>query len=149
DNLSAWIEPQLPPAGVKYRDPKTGFSQDAAVMDWRLDLSSGAPIYVGEPEDTADADWPDMPRALPGHPGSLLVDRFLAGPNSNRPVILFNPANGRPAFPLLRAHIGDRPPFAPNGHSGAPYLGERGDQQATSAVDPWANRPDGICPASA
>ncbi len=27
---------------------------------------------------------------------------------------------------MLRPHIGKRPPFSPNGHSGAPYLGESG-----------------------
>jgi manganese oxidase len=155
DNLKDWVEPQLPPQGVKARDPKTGFSQDASVMDWKLDTSTGKPIYVGEKEDKSD--WPDLPRipklVAQGHPGSLIVDRFLPGANSDRPVILFNPTNGRPAFPLLRAHIGDRPPFAPNGHSGSPYLGEIGnkapDPNAPGGVDPWANRPDGICPSSA
>ena len=45
----------------------------------------------------------------------------------DRPEILFNPTNGRPAFPLLRPQIGKRNPFSPNGHSGAPWLGETGD----------------------
>lgn len=153
-NLKNWIEPQLPPRGVKKRDARTGFSQDASVMDWRIDTSTGKPVYVGEKEDRSD--WPNLPRipALgPDHPGSLIVDRFLEGPNGDRPVILFNPSNGRPAYPLLRPHIGDRPPFAPNGHSGAPYLGEKGDQapdpNAPGGVDPWANRSDGICPSGA
>jgi hypothetical protein len=60
---------------------------------------------------------------------------------------------------MLRPHVGKRPPFAPNGHSGAPYLGEYGNQPpvatlpigttSTRGIDPWANRNDGICPAGA
>jgi FtsP/CotA-like multicopper oxidase with cupredoxin domain len=147
-NLAQWVEPQLPPAGVKFRDPKTGFSQDASVMDWVIDTSTGQPVYLGEKEDTSN--WPDLPRIIQGHPGSLAVDQFLTS-DSTRPEILFDPVNGRPAFPLLRPHIGDRPPFSPNGHSGAPWLGELGDQASTTPAgvpDPWANRADGICPST-
>jgi hypothetical protein len=53
-----------------------------------------------------------------------------------RPDILFNPKSGRYTWPLLRPHAGQRPPFSPNGHTGAPWLGEN-----TSA-----GRPDGLCP---
>ena len=71
----------------------------------------------------------------PGHPAALIVDQAVQstylldgspvtfsadGYVGNRPKLLFNPTNGRPAFPLLRPHIGKRPPFSPNGHSGAP-----------------------------
>lgn len=54
----------------------------------------------------------------------------------------------RVAWPLLRPHIGLRPPFSPNGHSGAPWLGENIGQSATAPVDPYANRPDALCPSS-
>jgi len=46
--------------------------------------------------------------------------------------------NGRVAWPLLRPHLGKRPPFSGNGHSGAPWLGEDGS----------ATRPDGLCPSN-
>lgn len=134
--LDDWIRPQLPPQGVRRS------SQDAAVWDWGVDRSDPT-RYLGEPEDTRT--WPDYYNAVSGHPSALPGDRFVG----DRPVLLFNPRNGRPAYPLLRPHLGMRPPFAPNGHSGAPYLGEWGDQapRAGTSIDPWANRPDGICPA--
>ena len=52
---------------------------------------------------------------------------------------MFDPSNGRYAWPLLQPHLGQRPPFSPNGHSGAPWLGPN----VTST------RPDGLCPANA
>src|SRR4051812_8509124 len=138
DNIDDWIRPQLPPQGVPNGD------QDGQVMDWTRDAS----LYLGEPEEKES--WPDLAQGdgiheLPGHPGLYPVDTPVG--SQDRPKILFNPTNGRPAFPLLRTHVGRRMPFAPNGHSGAPYLGETADQGKTKAIDPWANRADGICPA--
>ena len=181
-NLDAWIRPQLPPQGVTHdinlatRDTA---DQDASVWDWAVDNASG--LYLGEPDRAstvelggASVPWPDFANVVPGHPAALMVDQAVqstyqlngsrvsfdaGGYVGNRPKLLFNPTNGRPAWPLLRPHIGKRPPFSPNGHSGAPYLGEFGGQAAkpvlpvgtTSSlpIDPWANRPDGICPSGA
>jgi hypothetical protein len=110
--LEDFVEAQLPPQGVPID------SEDATVWDWlRVDTSAG-PLYLGEPEDTAV--WANFRSDTPGE----------------RPEILFNPENGRYAWPLLRPHLGQRPPFSPNGHSGAPWLGENGS----------ALRPDGLCP---
>jgi hypothetical protein len=139
-NLDQWIDPQLPPKGTRLD------SQDASVWNWTKDGNT----YLGEPEDKTP--YPDYTDALDrekvaGHP-SLMAGDTPVGPE-DRPQILFNPVNGRPAFPLLRPHLGMRPPFSGNGHSGAPYLGETGDQPKTADVDPWANRADGICPAGA
>lgn len=110
--LEDWVEAQLPPQGVRIDD------QDATVWDWVKIGSPKGSLYLGEPEDTRV--WPNFSSPTPGQ----------------RPEILFNPANGRYAWPLLRPHLGKRPPFSPNGHTGAPWLGEVG-----SAV-----RPDGLCP---
>ncbi|MDX6552598.1 MAG: hypothetical protein QOH74_1086, partial [Gaiellales bacterium] len=67
-----------------------------------------------------------------------------------RPVIKFDPVNGRIAFPLMRTHVGKRPPFSPNGHSGAPWLGETSGVAATGTKpSPWAGRNDGLCPSAA
>jgi manganese oxidase len=129
-NLDSWIRPQLPPQGA------SAGSQDATVWDW----TRQGDVYLGEPEQTTP--WVNDYRVVPGHPSALAVDQFVG----NRPKILFNPANGRPAYPLLRPHLGKRPPFSPNGHSGAPWLGERGDVAGTGV---WAGRKDGICPAGA
>jgi len=140
-NLSQWIDPQLPPKGVRLDD------QDATVWDWSKDGDT----YLGEPEDKGP--WVDLTNdqdreRVSGHPGLMPGDTAV-GPQ-DRPKILFNPVNGRPAFPLLRPHIGKRPPFSGNGHSGAPYLGENGNAPVTTPAgvpDPWAGRNDGICPA--
>jgi hypothetical protein len=96
-------------------------NEDSTVLDWRT--AAGDPtLYLGEPEDT-DAAWPNHPNVVPGHPSALPGDTFVG----NRPKLLFNPTNGRPAYPLLRPHIGKRPPFSPQRHSGAPWLGEHDD----------------------
>jgi hypothetical protein len=152
-NLDDWIRAQLPTQGKRLGD------QDGSVWDWQRADASGAPsdagtLYLGEPEDkTPWVEYTnDQDRAIDrnvAHP-SLLPGDVVAGPE-DRPKILFNPTNGRPAFPLLRPHLGKRPPFSPNGHSGAPYLGEMQDAAKTTpdgVPDPWAGRQDGLCPAT-
>ena len=137
-NLDSWVKPQLPPAGVRTDD------MDATVWDRSVDNSNPtAPVYLGEPED--QTNWPDYNNFLPGHPTAYRGDTYVG----NRPAILFDPDNGRPAFPLMRPHVGKRVPFSPNGHSGAPYLGENGDQPMGTTLNTWENRPDGLCPSGA
>jgi FtsP/CotA-like multicopper oxidase with cupredoxin domain len=169
ENLDAWIRPQLPTQGVTHDinlATKDTADQDASVWDWAVDPASG--LYLGEPDRTynipsgpfAGQPWFDYANVVPGHPSALIVDQQITargidfssgGYIGDRPKMLFNPVNGRPAWPLLRPHIGKRPPFAPNGHSGAPYLGEYGGAvpDPTVSIDPWANRADAICPAGA
>lgn len=113
DNLGAWVEAQLPPRGVPGED-------DASVWDWAVVEGAEGPLYYGEPEDTLA--WPNYQSASPG----------------NRTPILFDPLNGRLAWPHLSPHFGQRPPFAP-GHGPAPYLSPQVD----------ARHPDGLCPAGA
>jgi FtsP/CotA-like multicopper oxidase with cupredoxin domain len=110
--LEDWIEAQLPPPGPR------ADAADATVWDW---TKTDGPLYLGEPEDTQS--WPNFKSDKPGE----------------RPPILFNPTNGRYAWPLLRPHLGMRPPFPGAGHTGAPWLGE----------DATAARADGLCPAGA
>ncbi|MBI5944062.1 MAG: IPT/TIG domain-containing protein [Chloroflexi bacterium] len=177
ENLDAWIRPQLPPQGVTHDiNVVTGDTadQDASVWDWTVD--SGTGLYLGEPDSLYTIQtgpllgqpWPDYANVVPGRPTALIVDQQITAQGINfdaggyigdRPKILFNPNTGRPAWPMLRPHIGKRPPFAPNGHSGAPYLGETGSaapnpvipfgSTSTQPIDPWANRSDAICPAAA
>jgi manganese oxidase len=164
-NLAQWISPQLPPQGVRSTDPLNPDVRalDRSVMDWTVDNSNPAgPVYLGEPEDrgvNVSAAFPgtfpnlgrtdDPPsRFPPGHPGLLPGDIPVTILATTRPAILFNPTTGRPAFPLLRPQIGLGAPYPPNGHSGAPTVGERADKPA-SGVDPYAGRPDGICPGGA
>ncbi len=134
DNLDSWIRPQLPPQGKKNN------TQDAAVLDWKIDATNPTkPVYLNEPEDTTV--WPNNKNVIPGHPTGERGDVFVG----NRPKILFDPLNGRPAFPLLRTHVGVRPPFSGNGHSGAPWLGERADddtgRRRPGALDGAPGRP--------
>src|SRR4051794_13629354 len=136
-NLDAWIRPQLPPSGV----PRDG--QDPNVWDWKIAGTSAAPLYLGAPGDPTV--FPDSVQVIPGQPNLLAVDAgHLVG---DRPAVLFDPNNGRPAYPMLRANIGKRPPFTAVGHSGSPYLGNNAAQAATSSTDPFAKRTDGLCPA--
>jgi FtsP/CotA-like multicopper oxidase with cupredoxin domain len=114
-SLESLVESQLPPQGVRLNP------QDATVWDYVKSGTADAPVYLGEPEDTTS--WPDYTSPTPGQ----------------RPQIMFNPVNGRYTWPLFRPHLGMRPPFSPNGHSGAPWLGP-----TTSST-----RPDGLCPAGA
>lgn len=114
-SLESWVEGQLPPKGAR------STWDDATVWDWAKEGTASAPVYKGEPDDTRT--WANYASASPGA----------------RPEIGFNPVNGRYAWPLLRPHLATRPPFAPNGHGGAPGLG------ATAS----ATRPDGLCPAGA
>lgn len=105
----------LPPAGV----PTPG---DASVWDW----TEVEGRIVGEPEDH---------RSWPGHAGVA---------DARRPSVLFDPRTGRPAYPLLRPHLGKRPPFAP-GHGPAPHLDvPRADG---TLPPPGADGPTSLCPA--
>jgi manganese oxidase len=135
-SLDDWIRPQLPPSGVP-RD-----SQDATVWNWRVAGTAAAPRYLGAPADPTIV--PGSPQVVPGQPNLFAVD--VGHIEAGRPAILFNPLNGRPAYPMLRPNIGKRPPFTGGGHGGAPWLGANAAQPAKSSADPWAQRSDGLCP---
>jgi hypothetical protein len=143
-NLDSWIRPQLPPPGVP-RD-----SQDATVWNWQVSGTPDAPRYLGAPADPTVA--PGSPQVVSGQPNLFAVDvghiyDSLDNPAAaKRPAILFNPRNGRPAYPLFRPNIGTRPPFTGSGHGGAPWLGANAAQVAKTSADPWAGRSDGLCP---
>ncbi|HUQ64349.1 MAG TPA: hypothetical protein VM121_11390, partial [Acidimicrobiales bacterium] len=104
EDLHRWVEAQLPPPGV----PK---GYDASVFDWQRDGER----YLGEPETTDS--WANYTPRAPG----------------TRRAILFDPATGKPAYPMLQPHLAKRPPFAPD-HGPAPYL------------DPFQSGPDPPAP---
>ena len=128
------------------------------MWNWTVDHSPTRPsrVYLGEPEDKGP--WPDLNGWDPktgtnrnsAHPGLLAGDTFVRCRRRRRPEIRFNPADGRPAFPLLRPHVGQRAPQSPNGHTGTPFLGADGRRAHGSTPggvpDPYAGRPDGLCP---
>lgn len=109
------VDEQLPPRGQR-----KGY--DAAVWDWAVEDGHA----VGEPED--QSLWPGRPDGAP-RPG--------------RPAILFDPRDGRLAYPHLRPHFGARPPFAPN-HGPAPFLDPTKNGRAPPA--PGASGRDSLCP---
>jgi FtsP/CotA-like multicopper oxidase with cupredoxin domain len=135
-NIDEWVRAQLPPQGI----PRDG--QDATVWDWKVVGSDVAPLFLGAPADPTV--YPDSAMRVAGQPNLQPLD--LGRIVENRPAILFNPRTGRPAYPLLRTHIGKRPPFTGSGHGGSPYLGNTASLPMTRTDDPWAKRADGLCP---
>ncbi|MGQ4733140.1 hypothetical protein ACUN3E_36480 [Streptomyces sp. Ju416(a)] len=120
--LETLVERSLPPQGARWQKADGADPDDATVWDWQKRRNgSGAPVYLGEPETSSV--WANFRSTAPGE----------------RPEIRFNPVTGRPAYPMLRPHLGQRPPFSPNGHAGAPGVGE-------TATD---RQPGGMCPRSA
>ena len=107
----------LPPRGVR-----RGY--DASVWDWAEEDGR----LVGEPEAT---------RPWPG---------YSPTEGGTRPVLLFDPVTGRPAYPMLRPHLAQRPPFAP-GNGPSAYL----DQPTPDgrAPPPGADGEQSLCPDSA
>ncbi len=124
-NIDEWMRGVLPPQGTRTVSPTGKLDYDASVWDWTVQNDAqGRPSYLSEPDDTTT--WVNWKGAW--------ASSFTA---DHRRAILFNPRNGRPAFPLLRPHLATRPPFAP-GRSGSPYLGE-----------PDADHPDSLIPSDA
>lgn len=114
-NIAEWVESQLPPAGVP-------IGYDASVLDWRKEED----LYLNEAE--TEHVWPGYRSAAPG----------------TRPPIYFDPLTGKLAYPFLRPHLGQRPPFAPN-HGPAPFLDPI--SQGPDPPQPGANGPGSLCPA--
>ena len=113
-DLVDWVERQLPPQGVSQ-------GYDASVLDWRREGN----LYLNEP-DTGRV-WAGFRSSDPGV----------------RPVLYFNPQTGKLAYPFLRPHLGQRPPFAPN-HGPAPFLSPI--QQGRDPPQPGENGPGSLCP---
>ena len=116
ETLDDFVEPQLPPQGTP------NHLLDAAVFNW----TRSGDLYLNEPE-TEEA-WPNYESTSPGE----------------RVPIYFNPEDGKLAWPMLRPHLGQRPPFAPN-HGPAPFLEPLSDQYAEPAL-PGANGDFSLCP---
>lgn len=120
-NIDEWVRSILPPQGVPG-------PYDASVWDWTVQNTPDGPLYLAEPETTLE--WENYTSPAPGQ----------------RMEIKFNPRNGRLAFPLLRPHLGKRPPFSP-GRSGSPYAGDTTDRDGSARVD--LEHPDSMVPAAA
>ncbi|MEE9278776.1 MAG: hypothetical protein V3V67_01245, partial [Myxococcota bacterium] len=134
-SLEDWVEMQLPPQGKpggveSERDQILAY--DASVWDWAKQKSfTGKALYLGEPETSVR--WPKYRPETPGE----------------RPVLLFDPATGKLAWPHMKPHFGKRPPFSP-GRSGAPFLEpihQNADGSQSARVPrPGENGPWSLCP---
>ena len=84
------------------------------------------------------------------HPGAARATRSSATAGE----IKFNPVDGRPAFPLLRPHIGRRAPQSPNGHTRhavprrATATRRAASRPPRAEARPVRRHPDGLCPQS-
>jgi len=119
ETLTKITEAQLPPQGAP-----NGL-QDAAVWNW----SKQGNLYLNEPETSLS--WPNFTSPAPG----------------SRQPLKFDQATGKLAWPFLRPHLGQRPPFAPQ-HGPAPYL-EPLDHPRGKPAAPGANGAGGLCPTGA
>ena len=115
ENVAEWVERQLPPAGVP-------IGYDASVLEWQKE----GDLYLNEAE--TEQVWPGYRSATPG----------------TRPPFYFDPLTGKLAYPFLRPHLAQRPPFAPN-HGPAPFLDPL--SQGPDPPLPGANGPGSLCPA--
>lgn len=97
--IAEWAHQMLPPAGV----PLDKF--DATVWDWASTGAGTGYRVWGPPESTEP------------------FAGYVSSTPGERQEVLFNPKNGRYAYPLFHPQKGRRPPFSAR-HSGAPWLGE-------------------------
>jgi len=124
-NFENWLEWLLPPAGVPDEelivDPEHGnrTQNKANKWDWIVAQTADGPLALGEPYDWFFGQgWPAEGEGV-----------GCCGTPDERPKLLFNPDDGRLAFPQITPHLGRRPPFAPiREHDpdtqGTAYLGE-------------------------
>lgn len=119
ENLADIIETQLPPQG------KPNHLLDAAVLDW---VAEGN-LYLNEPD--SELVWENYASETPGE----------------RHPFRFDPGTGKLAFPFLKPHLGQRPPFAPN-NGPAPYL-EPLESARGEPAEPGTNGDDSLCPEGA
>ncbi len=153
--------------------------------DYTSRTVGGQPLYLNEPDGPTFENFPNNPNGQ-GEWGGIGDDqgRFsnwkdtpidiggddiaairanLPGPSpGKRPLLLFNPEDGRLAYPHHRPHRGKRPPLpgpplpddSGSAHTGAPYLGEistmaPGTDAVTAPKSALGTRPAGVCPQDA
>ncbi len=139
-SIDEWVESQLPPQGKPGKtDDETAqiAAYDASVWDWTKEKVNGKTLYRGEPE--TDIKWPKY------RPG---ISPTSEKPGE-RPVLLFDQATGKRAWPHMKPHFGKRPPFSPD-HNPAPFLepirrnadGSRSSRVAAPGENgPWSLSP--------
>lgn len=119
ESLTTIVESQLPPQGVPNHE------LDAAVFNWAKEGN----LYLNEPETSLI--WPNFESEQPGQ----------------RPALRFDPVTGKLAYPFLRPHLGQRPPFAPH-HGPAPFL-EPLNHERGEPAPPGTNGKYSLCPEGA
>ncbi|MBQ27303.1 MAG: hypothetical protein CMH81_04060 [Nitrospiraceae bacterium] len=158
---------------------------DADRYDYTSRLVGGQPLYLNEPDGPTFENFPNSPNGqgdfggigdaqgrfsnwkdTPIDSGGDDIEAIranLPGPSpGQRPLLLFNPEDGRLAYPHHRPHRGKRPPLpgppladdSGSAHSGAPFLGEvstmsPGTDPITAPKAELGTRPAGLCPQDA
>ena len=106
------------------------------------------PLYLGEPEE--DEAWPDLARTCRRRAPRRRCPATAS--SANRPD---DPASTRstagPRSRCCARTSASASPLSPNGHTGAPLLGDDARRSAVlgHGPNPFAGPPDGICPAGA
>ena len=174
NELYPFIDAQLPPMG----DPDLEELDLRSVVSDRINRSDKWPwgirdfpegrLYLGEKYHLGTTDPVDFSFGFPTVGEGVGVDRkdsvFVSGEKKklNAPRLLFNPKDGRLAYPFLLPHAGRRPPFAPKNkliapqntmepyqlaedpkHQGTAYLGPRFAKTDPGRVGP-DNEPRGV-----
>lgn len=139
--LYPFLKNQLPPQGKPVADEIARTHKDhtdttpinrANVWPWTTVPAGPNLLFLGEKYDSDPAS-PSRVKFGIGFPTvgeGVGVDRKENGPAGplDRPRLLFNPRDGRLAYPHLLPHAGRRPPFAPRPTpqtQGTAYLGPR------------------------
>ena len=111
-NLADWIKPQLPPQGKRLDRPGR---RGVGLPDRRRRRHAERPGHAVPRRARGQEQLARLhqrrrpqhrPRRRPPEPSCRATSSAGA---EDRPKILFNPTNGRPAFPLLRPQLGKRP----------------------------------------
>ncbi|MCP4908504.1 MAG: multicopper oxidase domain-containing protein [bacterium] len=133
-SLTDWVEMQLPPRGLpgKKEDWKEQIlAYDSSVWNW----DRKGDLYLGEPETMVS--W------------AKYKPEWMGDKAGERPVLLFDPATGKRAYPGMRPHFGKRPPFSP-GKSPAPFLEpihrQANGLESANVARPGENGPWSLCP---
>ena len=132
-------------------------------FDYAKRMVQGLPLYLNEPDGPTFENWPnspntqgpfggigdiqgrfahwkDIPVDLPQSQDMEKIRNHKPGPSpGQRALLMFNPQDGRLAYPFFRPQRGKRPPLPGNSHTGAPFLGETDTP----------TRPGGLCPQDA
>lgn len=132
-SIKDWVEMQLPPQGLpggQEDEIKQIAAYDASVYDWKWDGNTA--LNEAETKQV----WAN----------------YKSPASGKRLPIRWDPATGKPSFPWLRPHLGQRPPFSPD-HNPSPFFEpirlDQNGKRTTEPAQPGENGPWSLCPTRA